>query len=240
MRFAVRGADGDAAAAVADAVRAGGGETVDDGDAADALVTVGEAALVDAALADPPAPLLPVDAAVGRHSVARSALGDAVEALRAGEGRRVDHPVLSASVNGDPAARAVMDLTLLTSDAARISEYAVETDGERLDGFRADGVVVAAPLGSAGYARDAGGPVLAGGGGVSVVPISPFATTADTWVVDGDLALTVERRCPVDLVADGREATTVDRGDRIAVRRGASVTLVRAPTGGDWKNSNER
>lgn len=228
------------AAAVVDAIRAGGGETVADPAAADAVATVGEAALIDAALADLSAPLFPVAADLAHHSVPASAVESTVGSLVAGDCRRVDHPVLAAAANGDPVARAVTDLTLLTSEPARISEFAVDLDGEHLDRFRADGVAVAAPLGSVGYARAAGGPILGGGAGVCVVPISPFATSVDTWVVDGELRLTIERDCPVDVIGDGRTAATVERGDRVTVRRAGSVRLLRPTNDGDWKSSNER
>ncbi|MFB6160742.1 MAG: ATP-NAD kinase [Haloferacaceae archaeon] len=231
----VRGDDA-VAAAVAEA-----GATLRPDGPADLLVAVGEDALLGLA-ADPPAlPVLPVDDAGGPLVVPREAAVAAVAAFAAGDARRVEHPVLGVSVGDDHVGRALADVSLVTSEPARISEYAVESRGRPVAGFRADGVVVATPLGSAGYARAAGGPVLGPGTGLAVVPVAPFATTFDTWVRRAPVELSVERdEGRVSLVLDDAVVREVLPHEPVRVDVTTAVELVVPPVAGDeWKSSNE-
>ncbi|MFB6220441.1 MAG: hypothetical protein ABEH90_03295 [Halolamina sp.] len=195
---------------------------------AEAIVAVGEAALTDAALSEPPVPLLPVGVDAGLHSVARPALEAAAAALAEGKYRTATHPVLDVRTGGEQVARAAFDTTLVTSEPARISEYALTADGEQLTEVRADGIVVAASYGSAGYSDAAGGPLLAPGAGLSVVPIAPFTTRADEWVVPGPLELTVERdEGEVSLYADQEAVGTVPPHEPVRVTTGGGFGCLR-------------
>ncbi|MFD1689911.1 ATP-NAD kinase, partial [Halolamina salifodinae] len=166
-----------------------------------------------------------------RYGTPRDALAVAADALAAGDYRSVSHPVLEVSVEGEQVARGVFDVTLMTSEPARISEYALDAAAERLFEVRADGVVVSTPLGSAGYGRAAGGPVIAPGAGLSVVPVSPFSTRASPWVVPGPLSLSVERdEGAVSLYVDGAEEAQIAPGEPVAVERVGTVTCLRPLT----------
>ena len=104
-------------------------------------------------------------------------------------------------------------------------------------------VVVATPLGTAGYSRAAGGPRLAPDTGLAVVPIAPFAMTADQWVVRPPLGLRVERDDDVSVFADGNRVTSGGGGLTVSVTVAGAVTVVDcrrlAERGRNWKNSNE-
>ncbi|MGM0448247.1 MAG: ATP-NAD kinase, partial [Methanobacteriota archaeon] len=192
-RLAVLG-DGEPAAAVRSAVTAADARLADRS-AADAVVAVGAAALRSAMRAaasegSRSVPILPVGD--GRHAVdpdlAAERLGDVVDGLggtaAAFDGfARVAHPMLTVDGTGDGRQRfAAADVAFVTAEPARISEYGIAfPDGESVS-VRADGTVVATPLGSDGYAAAAGGPVVSPGGGLSVVPVAPFTTRPDTWV----------------------------------------------------------
>ncbi|ELZ86741.1 ATP-NAD kinase [Haloferax elongans ATCC BAA-1513] len=249
MRLAVTGDE-----SVVGAIRATGATVVDPDEAtsSDIVVAVGEKAVVDATL-DSTGPVLPVDCGTP-WSVPRRLLGDTVDSLLAGDIRAVDHPILSVSVDGDHVGRALFDVMLVTSEPARISEYAVshrrrgaavlngrdendtdvtadataETAEWRVaDEFRADGVVVASPLGSSGYARAAGGSVVGVGAGLSVVPVSPYATRTDSWVFDPPLRLSVERDdAPVSLVVDDTVARPVAPHESVVVEIVETASLL--------------
>lgn len=224
-RVAVRGDDDDDP--VADAL-ADAGLEVGGLDAADAVVSVGESAFAGAALSGSGASLLPVGVADGGRGVPVDGVADAASALRTGSYRTDTHPVLEATVDGERAGRAVFDVTLMTSEPARISEYDVTRGDERLWTGRADGVVVASPFGSTGYSRAAGGPVVVGGESLAVVPVAPFATRTDTWVVDGALRLSVERdEGDVSLFADDEELGRIDRDQSVRVSTTGGFTVVR-------------
>lgn len=221
----VVGVVGPAAANVERAVREAGG-VPKTGPAAtvatdsDAVVAVGEPAVLAVARTAPDAPVLPIAAGRGVRSVTHDAVAGAVAALVDGEFATETHPVVEARVADRTSARALQDVMLASAEPAQISEYTVRADGERVARFRADGVVVATPAGSPGYARATGGPVVPPETGVAtVVPVSPFSTDIDHWVLPmADLTLAVERdETAVQLVADDRVVGPVDRDDPVRI-----------------------
>lgn len=201
---------------------------------ADVVFTVGESALFDAVLGGVDRPVVPVGVGEGHHAITRQDIEAAAEALASGAYRVVEHPILGVDVGGERVGRAVMDVTLMTAEPARISEFAVHVGGEALDSVRADGIVAATPLGSSGYARAAGGSVLAPGAGLVVVPVAPFATRSDTWVADGAVRLTVERgKNAVSLFLDDELERGVGRADAIDVAADGRFEAVRFPGVGE-------
>ncbi|WP_380674638.1 hypothetical protein [Salinigranum sp. GCM10025319] len=211
---------------------------------ADLLVAVGEPAV--RSLADDPAsvPVLPVDADVGPYGVAADDVADCLRTLAADRSsvadRIVRHPLLSVTAD-DLRTEAVLDVALVTSEAARISEYTVADGVGHLASFRADGVVVATPAGSAGYSHAAGGPVLTTEAGLAVVPISPYTTRPCTWVVDAPIELGIERdETPVSLVVDGTVRRQVGVEDAIEVAVAGNVDLVRPPASADGARRLEK
>ena len=194
----------------------------------EAIVAVGSDAVEAAALDDSDSPILAVGADDGRYGPTRDRLDDAAAALAEGAYRSVTHPVLGVEIDAERVCRAVFDTTLMTSEPARISEYALAAEGEQLFDVRADGVVVSTPLGSAGYGRAAGGPVVAPGGGLSVVPVAPFSTRASTWVVPGPLSLSVRRdEGDVSLFVDGEEQRRVGPAEPVEITTVGEFTGLR-------------
>jgi NAD+ kinase len=207
--------------------------------AADLLLAVGEPAVRSLAADPPPVPTLLVGADVGPHGVAADRAGAALRAL-AVDPSRVErtraHPRLAVTVDGFRA-EAVLDVTLVTSEAARISEYTV---GD-LASFRADGVVVATPVGSTGYGHAAGGPILTTDAGLAVVPISPYTTRPSTWVTDAPVTLSVERdETPVSLVVDGVARREVGVDDPVRIDVAGGVDLIRPPCSPDGARRLEK
>jgi len=223
---------GPAEAAVERAVREAGGDPVP-GAAADVtdtefVVAVGEPALLAVARASPDGPVLPVAAGRGVRSVPDRALEPAVGALLAGEFTCEDHPILEVCVGDRTSARALTDVMLASAEPAQISEYTVSSGGERVGRFRADGVVLATAAGSPGYARAVGGPVVSPAVDVlAVVPVSPFSTDVEHWVVPlGDVTISVERdETTIHLVADDRVVGRVDRAEPATLSPAGRLTV---------------
>ena len=234
--------DGDAASQLTETLAAIDELSLVDRAAADVLLAVDDAALRAAVDSDDDRPLLRLAATDGETATDRSTLLSRLGTHAATTVPTTNCHVLSVQV-GDTASRAVRDCAIVTTDPARISEYRVVADGATLTAFRADGVVVATPVGTAGYSRAAGGPRLAPDTGLAVVPIAPFAMTADQWVVRPPLTLRVERDDDVSVFADGRRVTSGSGGLTVAVSVAGSVAVVdrrRLAAGGrNWKNSNE-
>lgn len=188
----------------------------------DLLVAVGEGAVADAVAASPRPPVLPIDAGAGIRAVPTDAVDDLVASIAGREWDVEGHVPLSVAVAGEPVGTATFDVTLVTAEAAHISEYAVRADGTRLDRARADGVVVATPAGSTDYARRVDAPVLAPDTGIAVAWIAPFRTDPDRWVVEPRvLEISVERDgASVDLHVDDRVVRSVDPTTTVSVTAG--------------------
>ncbi|SFS72554.1 NAD(+)/NADH kinase [Halostagnicola kamekurae] len=196
------------------------------------VVALGDAALFEllqsGACAD--APVLPVGCRPETEGPRPDGLTDAVRTLLEGDARVRVHPVLAVEIGDRQRHRALWDVTLATDEPARISEYSIESRGESIDRFRADGVVVATPAGSRGYANAVDGPILSAAvEAVVAAPIAPFDTHTDRWVLpNDDLVLSVERdESAVAVSVDGRtlETITVDTPVHITAD-GSLSTLV--------------
>jgi NAD+ kinase len=210
--------------ASADVEAAAGGAATD----ADLVVASGGAALVDYVRAGADGTVLPVDAGAGVLSVPSSAVGEAVAEIVDGGHETATRPVLSVSVDGDDSIHTLFDVTLVTTEPARISEYSVTAGTSRVAEFRGDGVVVATAAGSLEYSDAAGGPVIdPATGAVAVTPVAPFITDAQRWVVPSDdLTLAVERdEGGVSLIVDGRDAGTIPHYTDIYISRTDELRL---------------
>ena len=205
---------------------AGPPESIVDSDP-EAIVAVGSSAMMS--LADggriPDAPVLAVDAGEGFPDM--GSVPDAMAALCAGRYTTVDHPVLRVSVGGDHAGHAVFDAMVVTGEPGRISEFRITADAD-LGTVRADGIVVATPAGSHGYARSAGGPRLRPeSGAAAVVPVAAFTMSPERWVVglDASVDISSERSVPLSLLIDDRRTAIADDDSVTAVAR-ESISLV--------------
>ncbi len=249
---------GDAVEPIANAVESAGGvPLVDDGaeqrDADPAFViAVGDKAL-RSLLPDSSAPILPVETGIsGLDSLASNrvrtelpGLLDLFSSEQCGGSATgadpqqftVTRPVLGVD-RPDGRVHALRDVTLVTAEPARISEYTVVAgtapSPRQVTSVRADGVVVATPTGSHGYAHDAGGPRLAAETGVgAVVPIAPFSIDADHWVIPlSDIRLTVDRDdASVELRLDGRQAGSVSSTETLRLRPVTTIETIAVEQG---------
>lgn len=196
----------------------------------EAVVAIGESALLALVREGVSVPVLPVESGAGYGGVGETVALGAVENLLAEEFATESRAVLGVSVDGERVGRALADAMLVTSEPARISEYGVRSRGEQVAEFRADGVVVSTPTGSHGYGRSAGGPLVEPGSGVvSLVPVAPFAVNVDHWVLSADepVELTVERdEGEVSLLLDDRAVRSIEPGIPVAVVADGELTLV--------------
>lgn len=196
-------------------------------DAGEAVFAVGAAAVEALAAVETDCPIVPVDVGIGRYDVDAGDVDRVVDALLEDAFTTVSHPVLAVAVDGERVGHAVADVTLMTSAPARISEYGIETSDGWTETVRSDGVVVATPLGSTGYARAAGGPTLAPETGLAAVPISPYAMNPDVWVLRAPVTLSVKRdEADVSLHLDDDIARSVPANAPVDVTLDRTLSLV--------------
>ncbi len=107
----------------------------------------------------------------------------------------------------------------------------LEIDGEVVDQYRGDGLIIATPTGSTGYAMAAGGPILHPGvEAIVVTPICPMSLSSRAVVVPPRSRLSVwplgEASRRVKLWKDGAHATVLEPGDRCELQRGRHPALM--------------
>ena len=107
----------------------------------------------------------------------------------------------------------------------------LEIDGEVVDQYRGDGLIISTPTGSTGYSMAAGGPILHPGIEAIVVnPICPMSLSSRPVVVPPRSQLAVwplgEVSRRVRLWKDGAHATVLEPGDRCAVQRSPHQALM--------------
>jgi NAD+ kinase len=107
----------------------------------------------------------------------------------------------------------------------------LDIDGEVVDQYRGDGLIISTPTGSTGYSMAAGGPILHPGIEAMVInPICPMSLSSRAIVVPPRSRLTIwplgESSRRVRLWKDGVHATVLEPGDRCVVQRSDCVALM--------------
>jgi NAD+ kinase len=125
---------------------------------------------------------------------------------------------LQVSLNGERLYDALNEAVIHTSVIAKMQQFEVRVDGQPLDTFRADGMIVATPTGSTGYSMSAGGPLMDPRvNGFIIVPIAPFKLSARAIVMSNECDVEVKllEPKPSVMVLDGQYEKAVSDGDKI-------------------------
>jgi NAD+ kinase len=122
-------------------------------------------------------------------------------------------------------ALALNDVVVARGKEVRSINVAVRVDGEPLIVYWADGLIVATATGSTAYGFSVGGPlILPASRAITMVPIAPHLSFGNAVVFDPDQVLELETQDePSVLSLDGQEEHDLRAGDRITVRRAATV-----------------
>lgn len=129
--------------------------------------------------------------------------------------------------------RALNEVTLARGQTGRLVALDAWVDGELLNHYRADGLIVATTTGSTAYSLSAGGPLIAPKAEVFVItPICPHSLSNRSLVVSHsslvELAPAEDAECPMFLTVDGRDVMAINQGDRIQVEQaGHALPLLR-------------
>lgn len=194
------------------------------------IIAVGETSVLELTRAGVNQPMLPIAAGRGLASVPKAKAKEAVKAVLAGDATEDSRRLLTVAVDGE-STTALFDVMLITAEPAQISEYAIQTRETLVASFRADGVVVATPAGSTGYATDVGGPTVDAGTDVGpVIPVAPFVTDANHWVLDlSDVRIDIVREDSVNLIVDDQEWRAVTPGETVHLGLGEHVPFLLVP-----------
>ncbi len=214
------------------------------GRAADLVVVLGgDGTLIHAQslLGGRPVPILGVNmGSLGfMTEVPQNRLYDALELVLAGKAKVSQRMKLRVHLHkgGTPEraldAEVLNDVVIAKSALSRMAELDMRCSGDYVTTYKADGVIIATPTGSTGYALAANGPIVYPTmRGVIIAPICPHTLTQRPLVVpdDENIEIVLMNDTEVYLTLDGQKGQPLQRGDRVQVKQSHNrVLLVRNP-----------
>lgn len=155
-----------------------------------------------------------------------------LEQLISGEVQIEERMMLYGNVKGQLQDVALNDIVLTRSGSLRIIEFDLFVNGELLNTYHADGVIISTPTGSTAYNLSAGGPIVRPTADTIVItPICSHALNTSSIVLSADDCIeivigkgrdeAVEEAC---ISFDGEHNIEVRTGDRITIRKAREKT----------------
>jgi NAD+ kinase len=130
--------------------------------------------------------------------------------------------------------RVLNDVVMNKSALARIIEIETYLNGQFVNSFRADGLIVATPTGSTAYNLSAGGPIIFPSmNAVVITPICPFTLSNRPIVVPDDSVIEVRlmtEKEDVALTLDGQVGFPLQAQDRVVIRKSETSFNLVQPT----------
>lgn len=122
---------------------------------------------------------------------------------------------------------ALNDVVIHCAGLHQIVNLIIYVNGEYLNTYSADGIIVATPTGSTGYSMSAGGPIVdPKANSILITPISPHSLISKSIVLSSDAEIVVEigsRRLEqdeeVDVRFDGDSVVKLAVGDKVMISK---------------------
>ena len=126
---------------------------------------------------------------------------------------------------------ALNDITVFRYDSSSMITIDALIDGELLNSYWADGLIIATPTGSTAYSLSCGGPIIMPGSGNFVItPISPHNLNVRPIVVSADmtLKLKIESRTDKYILSCDSKSETLSTAVEITIRKAPfEINLIR-------------
>lgn len=122
---------------------------------------------------------------------------------------------------------ALNEIAILKQDTAAMLTIHAEINGEYLNSYQSDGLIISTPTGSTAYSLSVGGPIMAPDtDSIILVPIAPHSLNVRPLVVsaNSELRLTIESRNNHFLASIDGRSTVLDSANSIRIRK-ADFTL---------------
>ncbi|MGN0154881.1 MAG: NAD(+)/NADH kinase [Lachnospiraceae bacterium] len=127
---------------------------------------------------------------------------------------------------------ALNDIVVSRAGFSRVIGLKVYVNGNVMDIYEADGVIVSTPTGSTGYNLSAGGPIVSPKTSLMIVtPISPHSLTSKSIVLSSEDEIVIEvlkmRKAQKEeaiISFDGQPGIQLSPGDRIVIRKADVAT----------------
>ena len=129
--------------------------------------------------------------------------------------------------------RVLNDVVISKSALARIIEIEARLNGQLVNSFRADGLIVSTPTGSTAYNLSAGGPVIYPSmNALAMTPICPHTLSNRPLVMpdDAEIELCLRSTEDVALTLDGQVGFPMEEGDCVRIRRSTTTFNIVQPS----------
>lgn len=129
---------------------------------------------------------------------------------------------------------ALNDIVISKGGLCRVISIKLFINGELIDRYIADGMIISTPTGSTGYNLSAGGPVLAPDiKAMIITPICPHSLNKRSLVISSEDKIMIEvgrsKKVNIDeaiVTLDGRVGFQMQSGDRIEIKKAVQETKV--------------
>ncbi|HES59630.1 MAG TPA: NAD(+) kinase, partial [Caldithrix sp.] len=151
-----------------------------------------------------------------------------LEAFLAGNFLIEDRIVLKCRIeNSDETFYAFNDFVIDKSGFSRVIEIITSVDGNLLNSYVADGLIISTPTGSTGYSLSAGGPIIVPQTKVFIInPICPHSLTNRPVVVSDDSEITLQvftEYKEINLYKDGQFINNYSSGIIVTISKAEFV-----------------
>ena len=127
---------------------------------------------------------------------------------------------------------ALNDIVLSRKGELRIIHFNLYVNGEFLNAYEADGIIISTPTGSTAYNLSAGGPIVEPTASLIVItPICSHALNTSSIVLSAEDEIVIEigqgrnaRKEEVYITFDGTDMTELGTGNRIKICRSETIT----------------
>lgn len=127
---------------------------------------------------------------------------------------------------------ALNDIVVSRAGFSRVIGLKVYVNGNVMDIYEADGVIVSTPTGSTGYNLSAGGPIVSPKTSLMIItPISPHSLTSKSIVLSSEDEIVIEvlkmRKAQKEeaiISFDGQPGIQLSAGDRVVIRKADVAT----------------
>ena len=129
---------------------------------------------------------------------------------------------------------ALNDIVLNRYGSLRVVNYDIYVNGQYLNSFTADGIIVSTPTGSTGYSLSAGGPIISPTASMLMLtPICPHTLNSRSIVFSGDDCIRIQigegRRSGPDeasVTFDGDTCVPMKTGDYVDIQKSTEVIRI--------------
>lgn len=156
-----------------------------------------------------------------------------------GEYREEQRLVLKITTPGDPKPLyALNELVLDKGGSVRVIEIETRVNGQYLNSYIADGLILSTPTGSTGYSLSSGGPIVVPTADVVIInPICPHSLTNRPIILPADSVIEVVVRTEHDhflIAADGQDVRHGISRQHLTVERAPFTARLVKPMGSDF------